>query len=237
MWSAIQFRPTIASPANIIAGVGAAVQVVEVNPWTHGVAEINGHYGNLSFPNAVEALSKYLGSYTACFAIAVAAGSLHEFIGQCDGITNVFSVAEVSQWRRRAASLVRLESDKFVLQQANAKLNQSYMLGGFNTLIQLHNAATAEKGLADANGFSASDPVTNLNSFAAEKTAHDTATNQLINNVNAILAGGAGFRLYAEGNLHAALKAGMPGHEQTLTGIVLMLGNVGDFELIREVIA
>ena len=114
-WSALNIQPTTMNSASLLAGSLALLSVREVTPWRQGVADVQGHYGSLSFPNAVDALSKSIDVAQAGFAIGIAAASLSSFISQCEVLSAVFPFKLIEQWQRRATLLKPLEVDKYKL--------------------------------------------------------------------------------------------------------------------------
>jgi len=235
-WSALNIQPTAMDAAGLLASSLDRLSVREVTPWRQGVADVNGHYGHLSFPNAVEALSQSIDVTQSCFALGIAASSLSSFISQCELLTAVFPFKLIQQWQRRATLLKPLEVDKYKLPVAPGPIKlQAMQSSGLPVVNELRGAALQQTAKAAASAFDSTNPIANLTAFQTEKAASDGAIDQAVANINSQLSGGAGWRFYAEGDLANALTVGMPGHDQPLTAIVLFLGTPAELALLNEV--
>lgn len=233
-WTAFTLAPPTGTPGALSAAT--RVKTLCVDPWTQGVGEGSGHYRHLSFPNACAALSLALNGETdAVFGVAVTAASYADFAGQLKALTGVFPIKQFTAAATRAAQLTTLEVDKFNLPAApSAIAGGSMALQSLPSMAALQNAALVQSAKAAAESFQTSNPLDNLTAFQTAKTAADAAVNAALDAAKAALSGAGGWRFYAASDAAAAINSG-PGHEYTLTAMLLFIGSPADLALLRAI--
>jgi hypothetical protein len=237
-WTPLSINPPLGNAAAIDSQSGGSVQKRLVHPWLHGVGEGSGHYRYLSFPNAVNALSKTLTTEQAALGIAIAAANLSDFAGDIATLNAVFPVREFTALGRKAAALVNLETTKFDLPVTPGAIAQQAMdLTGLGAVADLRNAAILQQAQAEATAFEQSGPLANLDAYQTQKTAAAAAVAAALAAAKANLSGGAGWRFYAESDIANALMQNAPDHKYTLTAIMLFTGAPSELALLKEMIA
>lgn len=223
----------LSTPASSALAVNHNIGIFSVTPWTHGIREGQGSHTWLSFPNAVEAVVDEVDQLnsSAVLALAVAAANLKSLSDQIATLSTGFPVRELSQWQRHADYLSALEKDKFSLPDpAVTAFNRA--VHGLPAVVEQAKKAISQQALADANGLLGQDPLTNLSAFEVDKIAHDAEVNTAL----PPLAGAAGWRFYAQADIATALRTGHPGHETTLTAILVFYGSVADLAYLKEML-
>jgi len=226
---------TVSPPTSNAASAAAALSVIAVDPWTHGVNDGSGSNTYLSFPNAVEAvISKAAGHNGAALGIAVTAASMADFIGQLTALGSAFPMPSLSRLARRATQMATLEVSKMDL------VPHQLHVGGLpiNALPAIRALQRADliKAASDAaESFKTSITNDNVAAFQTAKTAHAAFVSGVQAAASAGLTGGSGFRFYAANNIGSALRLNHPGHEYTLTAIQLFLGSAADLALLAEI--
>lgn len=233
-WSTFNLTPPIGGFDALSSA--ANVQTLIAHPWMQGVGEGVGHYRYLSFPNAAAALSTELvGETQAVFGMAITAASYADFALQIKGLTDAFPIKQFDQIHKRAAQLVSHEIDKFNLPVAPSLLSGGTLtLGSLPTMAALQKAAIVQQAKAAAQAFEDSNPLDNLTAFQTAKAVADAAVNNALNEAKALFTGGSGWRFYTESDAAASIMNG-PGHEHTLTAMMLFIGSPADLSLLREI--
>ncbi len=225
-WSALSLAEPTANAADLSQGL----TVFSVSPWTHGVAERARDASWLSFPNAIDAVIEQLpGDAQAVFALAVSAASFKDLGLQIAGLEAVLPLKQLAQWRRAAEKRTGLEVDKLALVD-DAVVFANTALNALPDARARMEKKISVDALVESTNLAASDPLDNLNSFVADKTAFEA----LVNTPLADLAGGVGWRFYAESNFSAELKTGHPQADQTLTVLLVFVGSPGDLAYLVE---
>jgi hypothetical protein len=235
-WTQFSLSPPIGDAATILGKAGGALKTLIAHPWMHGVGEGSGHYRYLSFPNAAAALATALqGETDAVFGLAVTAASFKDFALAVKGLTDAFPIRQFDQARVRAEQLITLETDKFNLPEAPGLLSGGALsLASMPRLADIQKAAIRQKAKADASSFEASNPLTNLQAHQTAATAAGGAVDNALADAKALFAGGAAWRFYAAADAANAIKQG-PGHEYTITAMMLFIGSAADLALLREI--
>ena len=234
-WTPLSLAAPSGNFTTLVTQTAAGRKTLVVHPWVHGIGEGSGHYRYLSFPNAVAALADQLADETdSAFGIGLTAANCAGLAGQIKALTDVFPIKQLDQVRIRAEQLVKLETDKLQLPGGPGFNGGDMALSSLPLMATLKKAAILQQSLADAETFEASNPLTNLQAFIAIKADADAAVNTALSDANALFVGGAGWRFYAESDLAAAIK-NAPGHENTMTAIVLFIGSVTNLALLKEV--
>ena len=227
-WSPIALAEPTANAADLSQGL----TVFSVSPWTHGVAERARDASWLSFPNAVDAvIDKLPSNAAAVFALAVSAASFKDLGLQIAGLEAVLPLKQLAQWRRAAEKRTMLEVDKLAL-VSDELSSESTTLNAIPSAKARMEKKISVDALAESASLAGSDPLSNLNSFIADKTTFDAAVNTPL----ADLAGGVGWRFYAESNISAALKNGHPAADQTLTVMLVFVGSPSDLAYLVEML-
>jgi len=226
-WS--QIAPT--SPISDASGLNQNLTVLSVTPWTHGINEGAGEHTVLSFPNAVDALINNLPTQPsgAVFAIAVYAANANDLASQINTLTSVLPIKQLLQWQRHATKLINLEKNKFDLVGQVPDVN-SMAINAIPEVKTRMKKAISQAALTEAAALVGEDPLTNLNAFEVNKTAHNTDVNTAL----PALAGGAGLRFYSEVDIAADLKVNSLGHEYTMTAILAFIGSAAELAYLKE---
>ncbi|MGJ0515147.1 MAG: hypothetical protein ACR65O_05270 [Methylomicrobium sp.] len=235
-WTQFSLSPPIGDAATILSKAGGALKTLIAHPWMHGVGEGSGHYRYLSFPNAAGALSAVLQDETdAVFGLAVTAASFKDFGMQVKALTDAFPIRQFDQARVRAEQLVTLETDKFILPNAPGLLSGGALsLASMPRMADIQKAATMQQAKAAATSFESSNPLTNLQAHQSAAAAASSAVDNALDNAKALFTGGAAWRFYAASDAANAIKSG-PGHEYTITAMMLFIGSAADLALLREI--
>jgi hypothetical protein len=239
-WSALNFKSPAGDAVAVDTASATGISTYVVHPWVLGVGEGERLYQYLSFPNAVKSLLDQvdLSGASAALGVGVCAANYGDFASQLGAFNAVFPMKALLQMQRRALSMAEIENSKLVLNETPGNvLAIDHKTNVFPVMTTLQETAQAETAMARAEAFKASDPAVNLNDFKARKLAHDAAVASALAEAKAVLSGGSGWSFYAQGDIGGALQVGHPGHEYTLTVIVLMLGSVADLALLKEVLA
>ena len=219
----------LATPMADASALSQNLSVFTVSPWTSGVKEGSGNNTWLSFPNAVAAVIDRVDSAKAVFALAISAASLTDLAKQAGALAQVLPIKQINQWQRQAKTLAALEIDKFTLVEATVS-NQSLAITALTTVNARTKKAISQSALTEAAGLSGDDPLANLSSFETAKSAHDAAVNAALPD----LAGGAGYRLYAETDIKQALVENQLDHRYTLTAMMVFQGEPADLAYLVE---
>jgi len=231
-WSSLSLSPPISSASS----VNAALSVISVDPWTHGIRDGNGSNTYLSFPNAIDAvIKKAAGHDGAALGIAVTAASMADFVGQLTTLGSSFPMPSLSRLARRATQMATLEVSKMQL-VPHQQHGSGLPLNAMPAIRAIQRADLIKQASDAAEAFKTSDANSNLSSFSADKAAHAAMVSGVQAAASAGLTGGTGFRFYAANNIASALRIGHPGHEFTLTAIQLFLGSVEDLSLLAEIV-
>jgi hypothetical protein len=235
-WTQFALSPPIGDAATILGKAGGALKTLIAHPWMHGVGEGTGHYRYLSFPNAAGALSAALqGETDAVFGLAITAASFKDFALAVKGLTDAFPIRQFDQARVRAEQLVTLETDKFNLPEAPGSLaGGALTLASMPRMADIQKAAIRQKAKADAAAFEASNPFTNLQAHQTAASASNSAVDNALADVKALFTGGEAWRFYAASDAANAIQSG-PGHEYTITAMMLFIGSAADLALLREI--
>jgi len=225
-WSTL----SINAPVSNAALITDALTVHTVSPWIDGNGL--GINARLSFPNAAAAIAGLVDASSPALAIAITAANYADFANQCSQLSTPFPFAEIEKWQRRAAALAELEKSKLDLIQQQAQVGGS-AVNAFPAIKTVQVADLNKQAFDDAESFKTSVPLTNLTNFAIDKAAHDVLVAGAQASAKAGLSGGAGWRFYAASDVDNALQSGTPGHEYTITAIILFQGDVS---LLTEII-
>jgi len=225
-WSNLSVNAPVSNTANAVN----TLSVQTVTPWQDG--EGLGINARLSFPNAAVALSNKVDALTPALAIAISAANFGDFATQCAALITPFPLPELLQWQRRALALAELEKTKLDLIDTE-KTAGGTVINAMPAIQSVQIADLNKQAFDDAESFKSSVPLTNLNNFATEKTAHDVQVAGAQASAKSGLTGGSGWRFYAGSDIANALQAGTPGHEYTITAIILFQG---DCSLLAEII-
>ena len=226
-WSAL----SLSTPGSDASNLNHDLTVFSVTPWTHNIREGGGNHTWLSFPNAIDAVINKLQTQPAgaVFALAVAAANAGDLASQINTLVADLPLKQLLQWQRHAANLVTLESDKFDLVAPAAEVT-AMAINAIPEVKSRMEKAISQQALTEAGDIASSDPLTNLTAFEADKVAHDAVVNTAL----PALAGGAGWRFYAEGDVNTALRTGNPGSEYTMTAILVFVGSAADLAYLTE---
>lgn len=231
-WSALSLAP----PSSSSLAAGAALSVIAVDPWTHGINDGGGSNTYLSFPNAVEAvIAKAAGHNGAALGIAVTAASMTDFVGQLTALGSAFPLPSLSRLARRAAQMAALEISKMLLVPHQLH-GGGLPLNAIPAIRAVQRADLIKQASDAAEAFKTSDANDNLTAFSSDKAAHAAFVSGVQAAASSGLSGGTGFRFYAPNNIASALRVGHPGHEFTLTAIQLFLGSAADLALLAEIV-
>ncbi|MEQ1636724.1 MAG: hypothetical protein ABL903_08520 [Methylococcales bacterium] len=237
MWTPLRLA---APPLGSAASANAAVRMVSVDPWSHGKkVDLVDPHTYLSFPNAVSAVVDEIGqgAAQAALGIAVTAASLSDMANNLAAVAGAFPLPNLQRLARRATALVDLDMTKFDLVPygtAESTVNMS-SLPSVKALRRADLLAAASDA---ATAFLGSDPTSALAALVSDKAAHASMV------AGAQAAAGAGltgtplgcYRFYAEGDIASALLNGHPGHEYTLTSIMLFMGSIADLAVLQTII-
>ncbi len=238
-WSSLSINAPAGNADSILSSSDNLLATTVVHPWVEGAGEGNGHYKYLRFPNAVKKLVEENEFNTeAVLAIAVTAASYTDFKTQLSTLNAVFPVKDLQLIERRAAEMVTIEHSKWQLNFThNNIITTQRNSSALAVLKQLHAAADVDVAINEAQTFKNSNPAANLTAFAARKQTYDTTAASTLANIKTGLSGGAGWRFYAQFDIKNALQTGHPGHDYTLTAIVLFAGSASDLALLNEMLA
>lgn len=226
-WSPI----SLVNPAPVVELFDLNLARFTIAPWSYGVAEGQGLQTWLSFPDAVDAVSKKLALVpsSAVFVIAITASNYQDFANQCATMAAVFPFPELTLWQRRANSLVNLAVDKYQLVNEQT----TNRLSGLNSFPAVREAAAFDLKAASitaAADYSGADALASLNDFQVRKLAYDAAAITPL----PPLSGGTGWRFYAASDGANGIKSGHPGAENTLTAMLVLTGTPEDLVFINE---
>lgn len=231
MWTPL----TVNAPTANSAALGAALTLITVDPWTHGVASGDGSVTQLSFPNAVDAVVKKLtGVSGAALAIAVAAASAAALADDLDALKTAFPLPTLDRLARRAAKMVDLELSKLNLVPHMPQIG-GVSIDALPAIRALKRADLIKAAYDAAESFKNTAANSNLTAFATERAAHAAAVATVQAEAAAGLTGGVGWRFYAASNVASALKNGMPGHDKSMTAILLFAGPAADVSILTEI--
>lgn len=235
-WTAFNSVAPMGSAEALSDMAGYNLRTLIAHPFVPGLGEGSGNFKYLSFPNAVDVLSKELLTETqAVFGVAVTANNYAGFAGAVNNLTTVFPIKQFNQVGKRALKLSTLTDDKFNLPSAPGLLSGGMMaLKSLPMIAALQKAAIMEHALAVAGMFDSTDPLSNLTAFQSEKTVSDSAINAALSSVKSAVVGASGYRFYAESDAAALIKNGL-GSEHTLTAIMLFIGTPSELLLFREI--
>lgn len=237
MWTPLRLA---APPAGSAASANAAVRMVSVDPWSHGkhVDRVDPST-YLSFPNAIAAVIDQIGQEPpeAALAIAVTAASLSDMASNLASLGGAFPLPNLQRMARRAAALVDLDTTKFDLVPygtAESTVNMSSL----PSVKALRRADLLAASADAATAFLGSNPTSALAALVSDQSAHAAMV------AGAQAAAGAGltgvptgcWRFYAEGDIASALLNGHPGHEYTLTSVMVFMGPIADLAVLRTII-
>lgn len=231
-WTAL----SVNAPTSNAASASAALSVLSVDPWTHGVSDGVGSNTVLSFPNAVQALIKQSAGHNgAALGIAVSAASMVDFVSQLNLLNSAFPLPSLQRLARRAAQMATLETTKMNL-VPHQQHGGGMQLNALPSIRALQRADLIKAASDNAIAFKSSSTSSNVSGFQAAKTSHAAMVSAVQAGAAAGLTGGNGFRFYAANNVASALAVGHPGHEYTLTAIQLFLGSPADLALLTEIL-
>lgn len=237
-WTQFALSPPVGDASTILSKAGGALKTLIAHPWMHGVGEGSGHYRYLSFPNAAGALASALqGETDAVFGLAVTAASFKDFGVQVKALTHAFPIRQFDQARVRAEQLATLETDKFDLPDAPGLLSGGALsLASLPRLADIQKAATMQQAKAAAASFESSNPLTNLQAHQTAAAAASSAVDNALADAKALFTGGSAWRFYAAADAANAITSGPgPGHEYTITAMMLFIGSAADLALLREI--
>lgn len=231
-WSPISLSAPISSAASLASNIGMFV----VSPWDYGVNEGAGLHTYLSFPNAVSAVVKKIALFAdPVLIIAITASNEADFAKQCGLLGGALPLKQLQSWQKKAASLAKLELEKFNLVDAVAGSN-SLAMNALPTMQSVQKAAISQSAKASAGDVANGDPLANLTVFQANKSAFDEVVDSALSNATAGLTGGTGWAFYAESDIAAELQKGHPGSEYTLTAMMVLSAPAADLQVLREII-
>jgi hypothetical protein len=235
-WTQFTLAPPIGDASTILGKAGGALKTLIAHPWMHGVGEGGGHYRYLSFPNAAAALSAALqGETDAVFGLAVTAASFKDFGLQVKALTDAFPIRQFDQARVRAEQLATLETDKFNLPEPPGLMSGGALsLASMPRMADIQKAAVMQQAKAAATSFESSNPLTNLQAHQTAAAAAGGAVDSALADAKALFTGGSAWRFYAASDAANAIKSG-PGHDYTITAMMLFIGNAADLALLREI--
>lgn len=226
-WNAINLATPVADASTQLH----KLTLIELTPWTHGVREGETPHTWLAFPNAVAALVDRLPeSVPGLFVIAVAASNAQGLAQICANLHTVFPVRQVDQWRRHAESLASLELDKFDLVEP-VPVYSDADIRFLPVVADRHRKQRAVDAKTAAASVAAADPLSSLNTFQSAKNAHDSSVDAPL----PALAGGDGWRFYADADIETALQTGHPDAAYTLTAMLALVGSPADLAYLVEV--
>jgi len=186
----------------------------------------------LEHPETVVALADKVDAVSPALAVAITAANFGDFASQCSQLINAFPLPVLLQWQRRAVALAELEKTKLDLIDTQST-SGSVAINAMVALQALHMADLNKLAFDDAISFNASSANANITNFVSEKTAHDATVASAQALAKANLTGGAGWRFYAATDIANALQSATPGHEFTITSIIIFQGDVS---LLTEII-
>lgn len=220
MWKkvAIQASTIDFSTAN------ASVEVIKVDPWTHGVAEGNGNFSLLSFPNAVAALLSNYTSDKAVFALGIASNNLADFATQINSFCAAFPIPYFQRIARMAGAVSGLKESRMILAPPSSQVT-GFKLNALPSIKSLQLADLQKKAADLAAEFIDTNPVANLDSFLSEKTAHTATVDNAREVANAGLTGAEVWQFYAASDVLNEIKKGHPDHDMTYTTIIMFVGH------------
>lgn len=228
-WQSVSIVP----PSLNFAGASSNLEIVQLDPWTHGVAEGDDNFSVLSFPNAVAALSDKVGAGDkAVFAIAVSGSTLQGFASQISGLSAAFPVPYFARLKRMAESVDGLKVSRMQL-VSPSNSNKSFNIGALPSVQALQKADIKQAAKASATVHSTTNPHDNLTAFASEKTAHDTAVNNARASVLSGLTGATAWRFYSESPIGDNINSGHPDHDHVYTAIMAFLGTPTELSFLR----
>ena len=225
--------PGLAETAN------ANVQMIAVDPWSHGKKiDLHGQNTYLSFPNAVEAVVAAIGQGAqAALALAVTAANLADMANNIRGLSGAFPLPNLQRLARRATALLNLETEKFDL-VPYGQATQNMAMPSLPSMKALRRADLLKAAQDRAGAFLSSGPGGGLAGLQSEAQANTTAAAAAQAQAADGLQGQPPgcWRFYAEGDIASKLLLGHPGHEYTLTSIMLFMGNIADLAVLKQVL-
>ncbi len=231
MWTTL----TINAPTANAAALGNALTLITVDPWTHGVASGQGANTQLSFPNAVDAVIERLtGVSGAVLAIAVAASSAAALADDLSALATAFPLPTLDRLARRALKMVDLELTKLNLVPHMPQLG-GLSIDALPPIRQLKRADLIKAAFDAAETFKSTSANSNLTTFAGERAAHAAMVSTIQAEAASGLTGGVGWRFYAASNAASALKNGMPGHDKSMTAMLLFAGPAADLTILTQI--
>lgn len=237
-WAPLAIRAPMGDASALLAGIPALLGLIQVDPWQHGIGEGEGAYRYLSFPNAVRAAIQRLpANYGgAVLAIGVAAASLPDLSRGLQDLAAAFPLPMFGKAARRAASLINLETDKWTLPASLPPGVGTVLTAGLPSLAAIKRAAILQASAAAADTLA--DALAALDDLAGLKAAHAASIADALAGATAGLSGEpAGcWRCYAEADHAAALGAGAPGHEHTLSTVSVFLGQPGELAVLAGIL-
>jgi hypothetical protein len=225
----------ISTPSSNAAAAAAGLTLIAVDPWTHGVAAGDGSNTNLSFPNAVQAVvDKLTGISGAGLAIAVAAASAGGLAAELNTLAASFPLPNLERLARRAGKMAALELSKFNLVPP-MRQPSGLSINAMPPIRALQRADLIKAAYDNAESFKSSNPNDNMTAFQSERAAHTAAVSTVQSEAASGLSGGTGWRFYAANNVASNIASGFPGHEYTMTAIMLFVGEAADLALLTEI--
>lgn len=235
-WTPLRLASPLPGSAS---NASAAVRLISVDPWTHGQhTDLDGSNTYLSFPNAVSAVADQIGQGSeAALGIAVTAASLSDMASNLVALGGAFPLPNLQRLARRAAALADLETTKFDLVPYGTA-ESSVNMSSLPSVKALRRADLLKTASDAATAFLTSDPTTALVNLVSDKAAHATMVSGAQAAASAGLAGSPQgcYRFYAEGDIASSLLNGHPGHEFTLTSIMLFMGPIADLAFLKTVL-
>jgi hypothetical protein len=226
---------TISAPSSNAAALAAGLTLLSVDPWTHGVAAGDGSHTNLSFPNAVQALvEKLTGLNGGGLAIAVAAANADGLSSELTTLSSAFPLPNLERLARRAGKMAALELSKFNLVPPMTPA-AAMAINALPPIRALQRADLIKSAYDNAESFKSSNANDNLTAFQSERAAHAAAVSTVQAEAAAGLSGGTGWRFYAANNVASNIANGFPGHDYTMTAIMLFVGQPSDLAILTEI--
>lgn len=228
-----------APAAGSAANANAAVRLITVDPWSHGKKiDLTGQNTYLSFPNAVEAVVAAIGQGAqAALGLAVTAANLADMANNIGALSGAFPLPNLQRLARRATALLNLETEKFDL-VPYGQATQNMAMSSLPSMKSLRRADLLKAAKDGADSFGNTGASGGLAGLQSEKAANDTAANNAQGQASAGLTGQPPgcWRFYAEGDIASQLLIGHPGHEFTLTSIMLFMGDIADLAVLKQVL-
>jgi hypothetical protein len=154
--------------------------------------------------------------------------------GDVESLCSVFPVPYLKRIQRMATAVGGLKDSRMVLAKPSSS-NKSFNLGALPSLQAIQRADLKQQAKSAADTHATTNPVTNLDNFASEKSAHTTAVNNARASAVAGLSGGAGWRFYATSDVGNAIKSGHPSHEMAYTAMMLFMGSPAQLAFLTDI--